>query len=131
MQIQHRNIHMMGTIIEITFQHDQPNLILDEIIHRLEEYEKRFSAHDPKSELMKENKNAGFMPANVHPRLYKIIKIRKKHSTQSDSSLNITIGPLVQAWRICIEDAHVPSQTEIVALLGKTNPDHIILDDEK
>ena len=130
MQIQHRNIHMMGTIIELTVQHHQPNVILDQLIQRLEEYEKRFSAHDPESELMKINKNAGIMPVKVKPSLYKLIKIGKKHSTPPDSSLNITIGPLVQAWRIGFEDAHIPSPKEIESLLYKTNPNDIILDDE-
>lgn len=130
MAIQSREIRMMGTIIQITIQHDQPNLILDEVIVRLEEYEKRFSAHDPNSELMKVNKNAGIKPVKVNPSLYKLIKIGKKHSLPADSSLNITIGPLVQAWRIGFDDAHIPSQKEIKSLLGKTNPNDIILDDE-
>jgi len=120
----------MGTIIEISVQHDQPNVILDKVILRLEEYEKRFSAHDPDSELMQVNKNAGIMPVKVNPSLYKLIKIGKEHSSPADSSLNITIGPLVQAWRIGSDDARVPSQEMIQSLLGKTKPNDIILDDE-
>ena len=130
MKIQSRDIHMMGTIIEITVQHDQPNLILDKVIQRLEEYEKRFSAHDPDSELMQVNQNAGIMPVKVNSSLYKLIKIGKEHSSPADSSLNITIGPLVQAWRIGSDDARVPSQKEIDSLLKKTNPHDIILDDD-
>lgn len=122
---------MMGTIIELTVEHDQPDLIIDQLIVRLEEYEKRFSAHDPDSELMKINKNAGNMAVKVNPSLYQLIKIGKKHSVPSDSSLNITIGPLVQAWRIGFEDAHVPSPSEIKSLLNKTDPNDIVLDDEK
>jgi len=120
----------MGTIIEITVQHDQPDLVLDKVILRLEQYEKRFSAHDPESELMEVNKNAGILPVKVNPSLYQLINLGKKHSLPSDSSLNITIGPLVQAWRIGFKDAHIPSQQEINSLLNKTNPDDIILDDE-
>lgn len=130
MAMQSREIHMMGTIIEISVQHDQPNLILDKVIQRLEEYEKRFSAHDPDSELMQVNKNAGIMPVKVNSSLYKLIKIGKEHSSPTDSSLNITIGPLVQAWRIGSDDARVPSQEMIQSLLGKTKPSDIILDDE-
>lgn len=130
MAMQSREIHMMGTVIQISIQHDHPNLILDEVIMQLEEYEKRFSAHDPHSELMKVNKNAGIMPVKVNPSLYELIKFGKKHSTPADSSLNITIGPLVQAWRIGFEDAHVPSPQTIQTLLGKTKPSNIILDDE-
>lgn len=121
---------MMGTIIQISIQHDQPDFVLDEIIIRLEEYEKRFSAHDPQSELMQVNKNAGIMPVKVNPSLYELIKIGKTHSSPADSSLNITIGPLVKAWRIGFEDAHVPSEKEIQSLLGKTKPEDIILNDE-
>lgn len=130
MTMQSRDVHMMGTIIQITVQHDQPNSILDKVVDRLKEYEKRFSAHDPHSELMKVNKNAGIMPVKVNPSLYKLIQIGRKHSIPSDSSLNITIGPLVQAWRIGFDDAHVPSQKEIDSLLNKTNPNDIILNDE-
>lgn len=130
MAMKSREIHMMGTIIEISVQHDQPNLILDKVIQRLEEYEKRFSAHDPDSELMQVNKNAGIMPVKVNSSLYKLIKIGKEHSSPTDSSLNITIGPLVQAWRIGSDDARVPSQEMIQSLLGKTKPSDIILDDQ-
>lgn len=128
--MQSRNVHMMGTTIQITIEHDDSNQILDTVILRLKEYEKRFSAHDVNSELMAVNKNAGKQPVNVNPSLYTLIKIGKKHSTPLDSALNITIGPLVQAWRIGSEDAHVPSEKNIQSLLKKTNPHDIILDDK-
>lgn len=130
MPMETREIHMMGTIIQITIQHDQPHLVLDKVIIRLKEYEKRFSAHDPYSELMQVNKNAGIKPVRVNPSLYKLIKIGKEHSTPADSSLNITIGPLVKAWGIGFEDAHIPSQQVIQSLLGKTRPEDIILHDD-
>lgn len=130
MVMQTREIHMMGTVIQLSVQHDYADFVLEELILRLKEYEKRFSAHDPASELMEVNKNAGIKPVKVKPSLYELIKIGKKHSTPSDSSLNIAIGPLVQAWRIGFEDADVPSQKSIEALLGKTNAGDIILDDQ-
>lgn len=128
MRMQSRDIHMMGTTIQLSVQHNKPNPILDEVIMRLKEYEKRFSAHDPNSELMKVNQNAGIIPVKVNPDLYELINIGKKHSIPDNSSLNITIGPLVQAWRIGFEDAKVPPQEEIQALLSKTQPSDIILD---
>lgn len=121
---------MMGTNIQLTVQHDHPDVILDELIIRLQEYEKRFSAHDPESELMQVNKNAGITPVKVNPSLYQLIKIGKKHSSFSDSFLNITIGPLVQAWRIGFDDANIPSSQKIQNLLKNTNPSDIILDDD-
>jgi thiamine biosynthesis lipoprotein len=129
--MQSREIHMMGTVIQLSIQHNYANLILDEIIMRLNEYEKRFSAHDASSELMEINKNAGIMPVKVNSDLYKLIKIGKEHSTAEGSSLNIAIGPLVQAWRIGFDDANIPSQNNIESLLGKTKASDILLNDQE
>ncbi|KRG16295.1 thiamine biosynthesis protein ApbE [Virgibacillus soli] len=128
--MQNREIHMMGTIIQLAVQHQYANFVLDELIMQLKEYEQRFSAHDPASELMEVNKHAGIKPVKVNPSLYELIKIGKKHSTAAGSSLNIAIGPLVQAWRIGFEDAHIPSEEIIQSLLSKTSAHDIKLDDE-
>ncbi|MBW8347881.1 FAD:protein FMN transferase [Bacillus sp. IITD106] len=129
--MQSREIHMMGTIIQLSVQHKYANFVLDELIIQMKEYEKRFSAHDPASELMEVNDNAGIRPVKVHPDLYELIKIGKKHSIAKNSSLNITIGPLVKAWRIGFKDAHVPSEKKIQSLLSKTKASDIILDDQE
>jgi len=125
-----REIHRMGTIIQLSIQHNHANVILDEIIDRLKRYEKRFSAHDSASELMEVNNNAGLKQVKVNPSLYELIKIGKIHSSAPNSSLNIAIGPLVNAWRIGFEDAKVPSQRMIQTLLSKTQVRNIILDDQ-
>ena len=49
---------------------------------------------------MQVNKAAGKNPVSVHPDLFELIKLGKKHSLASQSHLNIAIGPLVKAWRI-------------------------------
>ncbi len=41
--------------------------------------------------------------------------------------MNVTIGPLVQTWRIGFKDARVPSEEEIKACLKKINPEKIHL----
>lgn len=127
--IQSREVRMMGTIIQITIQHKSPHETLDKVVNRLEEYEKRFSAHDPQSELMQVNKNAGIKPVKVKSSLYELIKIGQEHSLPADSSLNITIGPLVQAWGIGSENPNIPAPKVIKTLLQRTSPSDIILDD--
>ena len=127
--MQSREIQMMGTVIQLAVQHPYATFILDELVLQLQTYEKRFSAHDPTSELMEVNQNAGIKPVKVHPDLYALIKIGKQHSTAKNSALNIAIGPLVQAWRIGFKDAHIPSEAEIQSLLQQTNPAHIMLNE--
>ena len=126
-----KEVKMMGTVIQLSVQCNYADFVLEELILQLKEYEQRFSAHDPTSELMAINKNAGIHPIKVHPQLYELIKIGKKHSIAKNSSLNIAIGPLVKAWRIGFSDAHIPTEEEIQLLLHKTNPAHIILNDKE
>lgn len=126
-----KTVRMMGTVIDLNVTALQnPEQILDEMIARLEMYNQRFSANDDQSELSAINKNAGIQPVVVHKELFELIKIGKVHSVAPDSFLNIAIGPLVQTWRIGFDDATVPTDEEIQVLLGVTDPNEIILDDE-
>lgn len=130
MILQSKEIHLMGTVIQLSVQHENPEVILNDVTTRLRGYEKRFSAHDPNSELMEINNQAGKQPVNVHPDLYQLIKIGKRHSLPDNSSLNIAIGPLVQAWHIGFADAHRPFPSTIQSLLNQTKAEDIILDDQ-
>jgi len=126
-----KTLHMMGTVIELTVEHDDPEPILVEASRRLKSYEVRFSANDPTSELNLINRNAGKKEVCVSSDLYQLIKIGKKHSCQPNSRLNIAIGPLVQAWRIGFNDARVPTPEEITTLLSLTDPNQIVLNEQR
>ncbi|MBM6615863.1 FAD:protein FMN transferase [Desemzia sp. RIT804] len=131
MEQKSKTLHLMGTVIDLLIEHESADALLTEVSNRLKEYEHRFSANDPSSELMAINRNAGIQPVFVQSELYHLIKIGKFHSCAPDSHLNIAIGPLVQSWRIGFKDAKVPSGIEIDMLLEKTDPQNIILNDEE
>ena len=126
----HRNVKMMGTSIDLMVVHKEPEFVLDEMVERLKMYEQRFSANDDASELARINQAAGKKSVQVHPELFELIEIGKKHSLASESFLNIAIGPLIQAWRIGFSDARVPEKEEIVELLRITDPMNIYLERE-
>ncbi len=126
----HRNVKMMGTSIDLMVVHKDPEFVLDEMVERLKIYEQRFSANDDASELARVNQAAGNASVQVHPELFELIEIGKKHSLASESFLNIAIGPLIQAWRIGFSDARVPEKEEIVELLRITDPMNIYLERE-
>ena len=125
-----RVVHLMGTIIELTIEHNEPEQVLDELVTRLKIYEKRFSANDPTSELMFVNSQSGIAPVQVHPELFELIKLGKTHSLAPNSQLNIAIGPLIQTWRIGFSDARVPNKQEIQSKLSLTDPAKIQLVEE-
>lgn len=122
-----KQIRLMGTTIDLTITHPTVDKVLEEVVALLKMYEKRFSANDPASELGQVNQLAGIHPVKVHPELYELIEIGKKHSAASNSHLNIAIGPLVQTWRIGFSDAKKPSESQIQKTLEKIDIDQVLL----
>ena len=129
MQSASHSLRLMGASITLTiFHEDAQNLLLqsEQLLHL---YKNRFSANDADSELMEINLQAGKKAVQVHPELFKLIELGKKHSIAANSHLNIAIGPLVQTWRIGFSDAKLPSEEEIQRLLKITDPEEIVLND--
>ena len=132
MELRRKTLKLMGSHIDILiFDSIDAESILDDAVEMLKMYEHRFSANDDSSELMVVNHNAGIKAVEVHPDLFDLIKIGKVHSCAPNSFLNIAIGPIVQTWRIGFNDVKVPSKQEIDNLLEITDPNQIILDEEK
>ena len=132
MNLRRKTLKLMGSHIDILiFDSIDAESILDDAVEMLKMYEHRFSANDDSSELMVINHNAGIKAVEVHPDLFDLIKIGKVHSCSPNSFLNIAIGPIVQTWRIGFSDVKVPTKQEIDDLLEITDPNQIILDEEK
>lgn len=123
------NLRLMGASISLTVFHENAQQLLLQSEQLLHLYKNRFSANDADSELMAINLQAGKKSVRVHPELFELIELGKKHSIAVNSHLNIAIGPLVQTWRIGFSDAKLPSKEEIQELLKITNPEEIVLND--
>ena len=130
MQLTNRRVRLIGTVIDVSIYHKEPEPLLDQVEALLHTYNKRFSANDDSSELMKINNAAGLHPVTVHPELFELISLGKWHSCQPGSHLNIAIGPLIQTWRIGFSDAKLPLPEEIRPLLDIINPNAILLSEE-
>ncbi|AND79311.1 FAD:protein FMN transferase [Streptococcus pantholopis] len=130
MQVSH-SLKMMGTQIDIQIDSPRAREQIIKVCQLLDIYNQRFSANDERSELMAVNRNAGIKPLIVHPELFELIALGKKHSTANPSNLNIALGPLVDLWHIGFSDARKPSAAEIQACLPLTSPKKILLNREK
>ena len=104
---------LMGTTITISLVHEQADNLLRQAFDLLKELEFRFNANSTESELMEINYQAGIAPVKVHPDLFELISLGLEHSLAPKSHLNISIGPLVQTWRIGFSDAKLASPDEI------------------
>lgn len=120
----------MGTSIRLTIAHEQAHEILAEAKQRLLDFEKRFSANDAHSLLMRVNAKAGISPVEVDDDIFKLIAIGKRYSLKENTCLNIAIGPLVKLWKIGFKGANLPDKNSIQTRLALTDPRDIILDDQ-
>ncbi|WP_245249305.1 FAD:protein FMN transferase [Vagococcus allomyrinae] len=121
----------MGTVIELWVDHDHSEQLLDQAEEMLIDYERRFSANDASSDLMRINQQAGHAPVSVREDLFELIQKGKEQSILRDSYLNIAIGPLIQEWRVGFKDAKFPTDGRIKQLLTVIDPRYITLDDER
>lgn len=119
---------LMGTTITISLVDEQADILLQKSFDLLKELEYRFNANSQESELMEINYQAGIAPVKVHPDLFELISLGLEHSLAPSSHLNISIGPLIQTWRIGFSDAKVAQPQEIESVLPLINPHYIELD---
>ncbi|ARJ15217.1 FAD:protein FMN transferase [Staphylococcus lugdunensis] len=126
-----RQIKAMGTLIQLSINHDDAEYLFDFAEAKIRAWEQRFSANNTQSELMAINQQAGIRPVQVHPELFHLIKKAHQASMSSNLKLNILIGPLVKLWRIGFEDAQLPTNTEIQQRLRRIQPHHLYLNDAK
>ena len=73
MQLTNRRVHLMGTVIDVSIYHKQPEPLLDQVEALLNLYNKRFSANDDSSELMKINKADRLTSCEDPPRTFELI----------------------------------------------------------
>ena len=99
----------MGTTITISLVDERADSLIQKSFDLLRELEYRFNANSQESELMEINHQAGIAPVKVHPDLFELISLGLEHSLAPSSHLNISIGPLIQTWRIGFSDAKVAS----------------------
>lgn len=122
-----RTCYLMGTVIKLWVQHPHAEQLLSVAEQKLIDYEKRFSANDQQSQLMRIRTFAGQRPVKVDHDLFELIILGKQNSQAPSSFLNIAIGPLIHSWQIGFSDAKEPTPAEVQAALKLINTDHIVL----
>ena len=71
------------------------------------------STYKPQSNLSRINQSSGIAPVPADPEVIDVIEKALYVSRLTDGAFDVTVGPLVNAWKIGSKDAHVPSPEEI------------------
>ena len=86
------------------------------------------SYHRPDSELNRVNNEAFEHPVIVHPMTFKVIQSAIEYSKISDGAFDVTIGPLVNLWRLAGDANTPPTEAEISEARSKVGYEKLILD---
>ncbi|HCJ66105.1 MAG TPA: hypothetical protein DHV62_01950 [Elusimicrobia bacterium] len=116
-QVYKKERKLMGTTAEITLYGENNQTAVEQAFKAMEEIEKIASEYRKDSQLSKINRYAGTKKVKVDPRLYEMIEKSVYYSKLSDGAFDITVGPLIQLWRIKEKmqksNSTLPSEKEI------------------
>ncbi|HKI48618.1 MAG TPA: FAD:protein FMN transferase [Desulfobacteria bacterium] len=115
-QVTRRTQFIMGTLVEITVSHSDPDVIqavttqaFDEMTH----IEQLMSTYLPDSEISRINRAAGKEAIPVSPEVEEVIREGIYWSEKSNGAFDITVEPLVYLWGFDGEKEIIPSENTL------------------
>jgi len=114
-----RTQFIMGTLVEITVSHSDPQVIqavTTQAFDEMKRLEQLMSTYLPDSEISQINRAAGKEAVPVSLEVEEVIREGIFWSRQSGGAFDITVEPLVQLWDFDSENEVIPGR----ATLGKT-----------
>jgi len=116
----HQKRYTMGTVFEIVIYDDDlpmanaaAQAALDEVV-RLDSV---MSNYKPESELNLLNRTAHFHSVRVSHELYDVIEQSLYYSQISDGQFDISVGPVVDLWKVALAGGSLPTNDEQAAAL--------------
>jgi thiamine biosynthesis lipoprotein len=95
----------------------------------LEVIEAQLTIYRADSEVLRINRQAAERPIQVESRLFALIKMAARLHQQTDGALDITSGPLSDAWGFSRRQGRMPSDEEIATALNHVGMDKVLLND--
>jgi thiamine biosynthesis lipoprotein len=123
-----RSEFVLGTVCSVNLYKGGTEKIYREIFARLREIEDVMSANLEDSEVEAINKQAGIRPVPVREDVLEVIEEALRYADLSGGVFDPTIGPLVKLWGIGSDNARLPSEEEIRAVLPLINWQDLVID---
>jgi FAD:protein FMN transferase len=101
----------------------------EEALREMETLEARLSFYRPDSEIRWINTHAAARAVKVEPRLFRLLQRCASLTALTDGAFDITIGPLMRAWRFVNDTGGIPSPAELDAaraVVGKESGQPIV-----
>ncbi|WP_062204494.1 FAD:protein FMN transferase [Demequina salsinemoris] len=126
----------MGTLATLCFPGPADPTVTEAVARTLRGLERRLTVNGPPSaraasQVEAINAAAGRAAVEVDPEVYGLVRTAVIASREHRDSFNALIGPVVKAWGIGFDGAHVPDDAAIAALLSLTDPEEVEMDDAR
>jgi thiamine biosynthesis lipoprotein len=111
-----RTQFIMGTLVEITVSHSDPDIIqtaTTQAFDEMKRIEQLMSTYLPDSEISRINRAAGKEAIPVSPEVEEVIREGIYWSEQSGGAFDITIEPLVYLWNFDGEKEIIPRESTL------------------
>ncbi len=118
----------LGTAVYVSVKGDEE--LLDSAFDAIYSADRAISRFTEGSWIWKINENAGIQPVQVPDDIYDLIKRSFSMAYDTDGIFNPMIGPLSALWGMGTENARVPEESEIEAVLPLLDYHKAVLDDE-
>jgi thiamine biosynthesis lipoprotein len=123
--------YALGTVCTVNFYGKGKQAVYNEIFNRFREIEERMSINKNGTEVDAVNAAAGLEPVQVGEDVFKVIEKSLHYAEISGGAFDPTVGVLVKLWGIGSDNARLPGQGEIDAVLPLVNYRCVLLDKAK
>lgn len=109
----------MGTVFSITLyapDADAATQAAEAAFRRVAKLDRMMTDYDTNSELMRLCLTPVGQPKQVSAELFQILKESQRVARETDGSFDITVGPLVRAWRAARKTHRLPAAEEIAEM---------------
>jgi thiamine biosynthesis lipoprotein len=100
-----------------------------EALDLVESLESQLTVYRDDSEVMRINRRAAHEAVRVEPRLFALLQQAQRLHRETNGALDITSGPLSEAWGFSRREGRIPSDDQIAAVLERVGMQHVALDD--
>lgn len=101
----------------------------EEALREIARLEAQLSFYSSDSEITWLNAHAARGPVRVEPRLFRLLERCAELTALTDGAFDITIGPLMRAWRFVRDKGQVPSAAELSAARAVTGMHQLEFDE--
>jgi FAD:protein FMN transferase len=126
------SLHAMATRFELVLYGDDAVRLRaagEEALDEVERLEVQLSLYRPDSEISWINRHAAERAIKVEPRLFRLLQRCSTLTALTEGAFDVTVGPLMQAWRFINDTGAVPTPQEREAARRVVGISHVELDE--